>query len=53
MGDNVLFTSTDVDAPDGMRDGVQQAGAEAEKFGDCGDGSSRREHTANLYVRFT
>jgi hypothetical protein len=51
MGDHVLSTLADVDAPDGVRDGVQQAGAEAEKFRDCGDWSARREHAANLDVR--
>jgi hypothetical protein len=53
MGDHVLSMLTDVDAPDGVWDGVQQAGAEAEQFGDCSDGSSRREHAMNLDVRYT
>jgi hypothetical protein len=49
----VLLALTDVDAPDGVRDGVQQARAETETFGDCGDGSSCRKHTMNLNVRMT
>ena len=53
LGDEVLPPTTDLDAPDGVRHRVQQAGGKAEKFGNCGDGASMWGHVVSLDVRYT